>query len=142
MAVSQVAYPPFAGEVENNRQFYQDEGLKIRFIPFQGIYDGKSYPKSYTDEELQIFGLKRSNAEWPYRKGSVCNAGCNVARVWPNGVVWPCFYIDKEMGSVYKEIRFEDSLMSCPLSYCGCPLNYHDPYLFEKAKLASSLTNV
>ena len=37
------------------------------------------------------------------------------------------------MGNIYNKIEFRKNLIICPLTFCGCPFDERDPYLFNKA---------
>jgi len=128
-----VAFPPFISRLEEFREFYGKEGIDFSFGAFIGIYDGKKYPESYTEEEISAFGLDVSEQSKFLQKGNLCNAGFNAAVVFSNGNVFPCFQIKEKLGNVYEEIDFYDAPITCPARQCGCPLNLYDEYLFEKA---------
>lgn len=130
----EVAYPPIMPEVEQHKAFFKKYGIELKFNPFIGEYDGKTYPDSYTWEELKIFGLsKQEQVDIHHQKGKLCNGGYNVAQIDVFGIVRPCPNMQKQIGHIYKEINFENELIRCPFDFCGCPLNAFEPYLFKKA---------
>jgi len=127
-----VAYPPFVGEVEKYKTFFEKHGMAIQFSPFSGIYRGCEYPDSYTEDEIERFDISNTLRKFSM-KGKVCNAGYNVATVSPAGNIQPCTAFDEYLGNVYYVIKFDNRLRKCPVDYCCCPLNFCDPLLFEKA---------
>jgi MoaA/NifB/PqqE/SkfB family radical SAM enzyme len=134
-----VAYPPLYSEIEKYRSYFKEKGIDITFVPFRGRYRWKQYPKAYTGQEIKNFGFgtpQNSPADIMscfYRKGKLCNAGYNVAVIFPSGNAHACFLIGQSMGNVFTDIAFNKNLIKCPFKYCSCPLNIYDPPLFEKA---------
>ena len=134
-----VAYPPLYSEIEKYRSYFKEKGIDITFVPFRGRYRWKQYPKAYTGQEIKSFGFgapQNSPADIMscfYRKGKLCNAGYNVAVIFPSGNAQACFLIGQNMGNVFTDIAFNKNLIKCPFKYCSCPLNIYDPFLFEKA---------
>jgi len=128
-----VAYPPLAKEVEKYRSFFNKRGIELMFTYFMGTYNGKEYPASYTEKELDVFCLDRERLRTIYPYNKVCNAGFNAATVDSNGNVRPCFQMAESIGNIYTKIKFNDNLTICPFKLCGCPLKDLDPFLFGKA---------
>ena len=130
-----VAYPPLFSEAEKYRIFFNKKGIDIQFKPLFGKYNGKLYPRSYNDEEIEGFGFNRAQIKEYYRYQGICNAGFNAGVVVPNGDIYPCHHKNKSeiLGNIYKEIKFSKYLTVCPLRYCKCPLKQFDPYLFQRA---------
>jgi MoaA/NifB/PqqE/SkfB family radical SAM enzyme len=130
----EVAYPPHKTEVKKYKAFLQNYGIELKFNPFIGMYNGKTYPGSYSDEELELFGATKK--EWVdlfHQKGELCNAGYNVAQVDAFGIVESCPQMQKKIGHIYKGINFENKMLRCPFDFCVCPLKTCDQHLFEKA---------
>lgn len=129
----QVAYPPLINEEEKYKHFFQEKGINITYIPFKGNYNGKHYPGSYTLEEIKTFGLDVSCCDVLNLKGKICNAGYNIVAALQNGIIVQCFTIYKEMGHIYKKIKFNNKLTLCTVCYCGCPFYKYDQALFAIA---------
>lgn len=137
-----VAYPSLAGRIKDIRNFFADRGIDIDAVPYKGKYNGMIYPESYTEKEIEIFGM-------PYysdlksimcnQKGRICNAGYNVGAIRPDGSIYPCYENKKKIGYINKYINFSNKLMKCPFDHCGCCLNLYDTYLFNKAKRENSM---
>ncbi|MFX0023949.1 MAG: radical SAM protein [Candidatus Hermodarchaeota archaeon] len=129
----EVGYPPLLKEVEKYKKFFLEKGIDLTFSPYMGRYKGKSYPDSYSEKELKIFGLEEFNIKQYYQHGQFCNVGYNVGLVKPNGDISYCIAINKSLGNIYEGIKFKNKLVRCPSKFCNCPVNIYDPYLFRKA---------
>jgi len=136
-----VAYPSLLDKAAKYKIFFQEKGIAVNFSSFLGDYHGKKYPESYSDEELQVFGLDKCCRLQNHLRGKACNVGYNVALVLPTGVIDLCHQVHQEIGNIYKNIKFSHKLITCPFDFCNCPLNIYDPYLFEKACSETSSDN-
>ncbi len=129
-----VAYPAILGEVEKYKDFFKKKGIKIVFDPFVGSYNGQWYPEAYTDKEIDIFGLEPSCKSRTDSKRKICNAGYNIAVVFSDGSIYPCYQLKRyATGNIYKKIKFNDKLMACPFDVCKCSVDACDHYLYNKA---------
>jgi len=128
----EVAYPALLGEAEGYKKYFREKGVELKFYPFQGYYDGRLYPESYTPEELRIFSLERSCLDSFNSKGKICNTGFNAGVVSPVGDIRLCYQRNRGIGNIYGKIRFEDKLTTCPFSFCTCPFNALDSGLLLK----------
>jgi MoaA/NifB/PqqE/SkfB family radical SAM enzyme len=128
----EIAYPSMLNEVKKYKEFFKRKKIDIKFFPFIGEYKNKKYPESYTTEEIKMFGLEKSKNIFNHR-GEFCNAGYNAGTVLTNGDIIRCFSIPEKLGNVYKEIKFKEKLIRCPMEFCGCPMKSFDKSLFAKA---------
>ena len=128
----EVAYPALLGEAEGYKKYFHEKGVELKFYPFQGYYDGRLYPESYTSAELRSFSLDRSCLDGFNSKGKVCNTGYNAGVVSPAGDISPCYQRSRDIGNIYGAIRFEDKLTTCPFSFCTCPFHALDSGLLLK----------
>lgn len=129
-----VSHPSLSGAVKKYRDFFMSRGVKLNFSKFSGLYQGRHYPESYTEEELEAFGIKYSEDMLRYRSlGRLCNAGYNTGVVWSSGEVLPCHGIREVIGNIYGEIGFSDRLMRCPVEDCSCPMSIYHRSLFQRA---------
>jgi hypothetical protein len=72
----EVGHPSLMKEVKSYRELFHERGVPIQFGVFKGEFQGKSYPESYTDEEIKCFGLNQETAKKIFRqKGKLCNVG-------------------------------------------------------------------
>ena len=142
----EVGHPALVPEAAKYRDFFSSRGVALRFGPFAGTFEGKRYPQSYTDGELEILGLDPSvrthYVEHNARRAFMCNAGYNAAVVRPNGDVFPCDHVQKRIGNVYEKIEFSSRMTRCPVRFCSCPLYEYDPPLFAVAQRENRLKNL
>ncbi len=135
IVAQEVAYPKLFNEVEEYKEFFKKKGIELGFSRFQGVCGGKRYPDSYTQQELETFGLenKEEIKMSLSSRGEICNAGYNVAAVMSNGDIHLCHEIPRNLGHIYKGIQFKNRLIKCPVERCHCPFNVYETYLLERA---------
>ncbi|MFC1705559.1 hypothetical protein ACFL59_01910 [Planctomycetota bacterium] len=138
-AAREVAFPPLLSEVNRYRRAFADEGIDLTFMPYLGPNQGKLYPESYTEEELEIFGITKELGVHAVHQ-NLCNAGYNAVEVGTSGDVWTCHRLRRPLGHVYREIRFCSDLLRCPLRFCNCPLSVFDRRLYRRAKQELKVT--
>jgi MoaA/NifB/PqqE/SkfB family radical SAM enzyme len=105
-----VGFPPLLPQVEGFRRRFEDAGLKFVVNPFQGIYQGRKYPDSYSDEERRVMsGIAQPFRDGPRAdpdqsfyvehilemharspEGKLCRSGQVYCRVMHDGVVYRC----------------------------------------------------
>lgn len=56
-----VPWPPFFDKIKFFKKSFDENNINIVLQPFDGIYNGKKYPDSYTDEEKKILHLFTKN---------------------------------------------------------------------------------
>jgi MoaA/NifB/PqqE/SkfB family radical SAM enzyme len=131
VAVHAVAHPTLLPRVRELRDMLGRRDLELRFDPFLGTHDGRTYPDAYTAEERRAFDLADTSIF--LTEGRLCNAGANVGLVLPNGDVRVCSEVDTPLGNVYEALEFHDELTVCPSARCRCPFYSHDRGLFQAA---------
>jgi hypothetical protein len=129
-----VAHPSIGNnDINYFRNYLRPHDISFSFGPFIGKYNDKTYPQSYSADEFEKFNLENMNMF--KQKGNICNAGLNVAAVYPNGNIHSCFQVKEKLGNIYSEINFKNEPTTCPAANCDCPLNYYDPHLFSLVRL-------
>jgi MoaA/NifB/PqqE/SkfB family radical SAM enzyme len=131
----EVAHPSLLPDVEHYRGMLRDNGIVLSFGPFHGEYQGRTYPASYTEEEIQGFNLGRKGAKGAQfsQKGNLCNAGYNAVSANGDGQLTPCRDVRENLGNMFGEIRFQPEVRRCPVDACTCPVNFYDEPLFKLA---------
>jgi len=132
----EVGHPDFISEVEAYKRKFRERGIELLFGPFHGEYKGKLYPEAYSKQEIKAFGFNATpynTIESFYQKNTICNAGYNVAVIFPNGDVFPCYKLKEKLGSIYQGVTFRKNLVRCPFDFCPCPFKEYDSNLFQKA---------
>lgn len=128
-----VLYPTLSKRAESDILLMKQQGLRsVNLKVFKGVFDGKSYPKSYTPKEKNLF--EKIQGEYPYTNqyiggkrnfcGMKCSAGVRFFRVDPEGSIARCASDRTEHGNLFGTgFHFDDKPLPC------------------KAKEALSLTN-
>ncbi len=127
-----VAHPKIKSRLKEVLDFANINSMSLSFAPFYGVANGKNYPESYSQEELELFKIAKSEISCFMQKGKLCNAGYNVAVVFSNGNIYPCHQIKTKIGNIYEGFKFANKMTNCPSKKCGCPLNKYDEYLFKQ----------
>ncbi len=125
-----VAYPPLAPIAGQIKKSFKERGIDVSFHAFNGLFENRVYPQSYTRDDMKHFGLPGDFMEELLNKGKPCNAGFNSGFVHKDGNITYCKDIRKSIGHIYGKIRFEDTGVICPYEYCDCPLKNFDARLF------------
>jgi len=102
------------------KELFVSHKIKFSFMPFNGSWNGYSYPQSYTGEQRRLF----KQGGWyemlkPYMfirdfSGIPCLAGKNLLYVYP-GHIRRCLYDTTPIDSF-------DKVLPCKVHYCGCGL--------------------
>jgi MoaA/NifB/PqqE/SkfB family radical SAM enzyme len=117
-----VAYPPLLPKMDYYKQYFEDRGIALEFVPFY---------KSCRDQADSEAGKEKVISDsvpedrWVMKplasKGRHCHAGYNIGAVTPQGIIRPCFSMDGSLGNIYGNIRFSKCMMKCPAPVCICP---------------------
>lgn len=93
---SLVAYPDFFDRLEGWRERVAEAGIECFLNPFQGVWRGRSYPQSYSDEEAVLLDRTALREACDLRmgrtspRGRPCAAGRRHLRIWPDGAIYRC----------------------------------------------------
>ena len=52
-----VGTPAIIPDLPRFRAVFSEADIEIGFPPFSGVHEGRTYPDSYTEEELAVLGL-------------------------------------------------------------------------------------
>ncbi|MDD5628404.1 MAG: radical SAM protein [Elusimicrobia bacterium] len=102
-----VAYPDLLERLASFREAFARQGLTFVVNPFQGEYQGRRYPESYTDEERGLISGSSVNVEAdpgkaPHKEfvqqilarespqGRLCRAGYQHIRIEDDAAVYRC----------------------------------------------------
>lgn len=102
-----VAYPAILPDLERTRGIFGRHGLTFVVNPFQGIYEGRRYPESYTLDERELIegstvNLNGNAQNAPHKefvrqilnrespKGRLCRSGYQHIRIEDDGRVFRC----------------------------------------------------
>jgi MoaA/NifB/PqqE/SkfB family radical SAM enzyme len=135
ISVQEVGHPSMVSKVKKYREYFRENGIDLKFQPFRGIWHGRSYPFSYSEEEQILFKFDRINLakKFSHKKNQFCNAGYNVVVTDNYGNIKPCYKINENLGNIYGEIKLKKDLIKCPFDFCGTPFYFFEPILFKQA---------
>lgn len=117
------AWPPYIENIDEFASISEKESMMLKVIPFCGVYEGKSYPDSYTAQEKEILGMDSSWEESVSRKGSLCMAGYRTALIYPDGKVARCGQMGEKylVGNFFdEEFELLSSPLPCEAERCPC----------------------
>ena len=124
-----VAYPPLFGRIKQDLERFSSEGVRqIKVKVFQGKYEGKRYPRDYTDREQAIirgFGLDNFEQQILDSRvsflGRKCEAGHLAFYMDISGNVTRCVTLKDVYGNLFEgTFRPGDLPRRCPVKKCGC----------------------
>lgn len=144
--VSQVMYPPLINRFEDLRYEMQVNDIRLYPKVFEGTYDNKPYPFSYTDadkEQLKewIEFANMVNKDYRYSedilfgaedgkisfKDQMCNAGVNNVVINEHGSVYRCWNMGDDLGNIFHGgFHLLDKTTSCPFDKAQCPQMCYD----------------
>jgi MoaA/NifB/PqqE/SkfB family radical SAM enzyme len=139
---SYVGYPPFLRTAETFLARAQAARIPFTILSYQGEFEGRRYPESYTEEEkdkLRMLnhahdGRAASRAEWDVQHKVVvdrieekdeilrtCRMGQMYAWIQPDGRAMRCCKSPVPLGNLLDgTFRFLDEAQPCRVSSCIC----------------------
>ncbi|MBI5241192.1 MAG: radical SAM protein [Elusimicrobia bacterium] len=142
--VTFVAYPPHLDRILHFQKRVQDAGVRFSILPFNGAWDGRTYPQGYTEAEkkviLQACGDDEPNlrsfkwgnggkaedgpaaAKSSTTKGRPCLMGKSYARIYPDGSAKRCCAPGAaELGNLIEgTFRLQEEPAPCASERCPC----------------------
>ncbi len=124
-----VAYPPVLGRMRKDFERLRAEGIaRIEAKVFQGSYEGRRYPRDYSEDEralLEELGLNRYEREILASRvcflGRKCIAGHRAFVMDPSGQVTRCHSVANEHGNLFEgTFRPDETARRCPVRRCSC----------------------
>ena len=130
-----VPWPPLLPKLAHYRAEFRKRGLPFTAMIFQGKWNGKDYPASYTQEERVLLADMMSDpsikdSEVKYRlerqspRGKLCHAGRIYANIKGNGDVYRCgqdAFGRRPMGNIFDpDFKLYEAPEPCPADSCSC----------------------
>lgn len=126
--VTVVFYPPYISEIKKQIDVFMQEGMTITGRVFRGLYNGRTYPDSYTQKEiidiqeyldpLDTYFLNEGTSF----VGLPCLAGKRFVKVDNLGNIERCGDINQNLGNLFdRNIRLYKRSRPCTSKKCGCP---------------------
>jgi MoaA/NifB/PqqE/SkfB family radical SAM enzyme len=108
VVVNYVAWPPLLTRIEKDFEYLKDKGIKnMTVFTFLGEYNGKSYPESYIENEIELISklstykreidILRCNTKY---KGIRCEAGHKYFTAELDGTIYKCRSINIKHGNI------------------------------------------
>jgi MoaA/NifB/PqqE/SkfB family radical SAM enzyme len=129
ITVSYVTYPPLLKRMRQDFEFLKSQGIDV-IIPltYQGVYNGKPYPASYTREEILLIKelvhepleLYITTSSMKF-KNKLCKAGSNFFYMDVKGNVYRCATLNTvPMGNLFNgTFAAHRAPTPCPAEYCN-----------------------
>jgi MoaA/NifB/PqqE/SkfB family radical SAM enzyme len=126
-----VTYPPFLDDLPRYAAACRAAGVEFHLRVFRGEYNGRPYPRSFTEEETRrLADMLDDPIQTEYQValrptlGEPCYAGAVYANVKPDGEVYRCGQasdLKKPVGNLFDpEFRLWDRPAPCPFTHCSC----------------------
>ena len=128
--VGYLGYVPLFERMEKDMEQLRTSGIKlVNAKTFRGYYEGRSYPKSYSEKERDLLSKHFIDpreegvvGEKVNYFGRLCGAGERYFRMDPAGNLFRCSTSYKGYGNLFSgKYNFDESPKPCPLTNCGCP---------------------
>jgi len=130
--VCYLAYPPQMKHIPFLNKQFKDAGLNFTLAAFFGEYDGRKYPKAYTQEEKELIRPYLGDIDrltyhlnGQSRRGKLCNAGYLYANIKGDGSITRCSTVFNEPFANITEDNFRllDFPQPCSSESGYCPCN-------------------
>ena len=127
--VCYLAYPPQMDKINFYSKEFEKNGIGFALAAFWGIYDGKSYPQSYSEKEKEMMkpylgDMNRVtyHLEGKKTKGKLCRAGNVYASIKADGKVTRCGPLShKPIGNIFDDnFKLFSDPMPCEAEVCPC----------------------
>ena len=123
-----IVHPNLLHRMKSDIDSLKSRGIKkLRIKMFRGVYEGKYYPASFTEEQGEF--IRTFDADWPELalldeipslKGKLCHAGGRFLFMTRNGDLRRCSGIFNKYGNLFEnKVLFDDSPKPCPSSNCA-----------------------
>jgi len=130
--VNFVPWPPSLKDTPGYKEVFESNNIKFVLQPFIGDYEGRNYPRGYTDDEKKILGIFSDEANTKAvdfkttnesnKKGKLCRMGQNYAFIHPDGETDRCCKDHTmKLGNVIKgTFKLLDEAIPCQADECNC----------------------
>ncbi len=134
IGINFVAYPAHLEGMKEYKEKVISKHLSFDIMPFRGEYQGRNYPKEYTEEEkrlikecdsqtaakmLETYGGDKKNS----RKGELCRMGQMYTKIHPDGTAYRCCFINDggKLGNLIDDtFSLYEKPKICEYDECPC----------------------
>lgn len=128
--IDYVMYPPLIPRFKEIHDRFAKEGLYVEAKVFRGVYKGKIYPESFTEEERNMFYTYiPSEVDRAASFGNLsfrhipCSAGKNLIRIFPSGLITRCPHDNEKLGNLFTgELNLHKKVKNCVVPFCKCTM--------------------
>ena len=141
--IDYVMYPELIPRFLEIHERFKKEGLFVEAKDFRGMYGGKKYPESYTQEERDFFSKytpsevdRAASFKDLSFTGVPCSAGFDLVRIFANGVITRCPHDRENLGNLFSgKLKLHKTVKPCVVPNCKCTLAIKEKCVdFEKRK--------
>jgi len=117
-----VLHPTLIERFQGDCRYFDSRGIKLSAKPFQGVYQGKRYPKAYPDNVKNIFSNNaHGSAFYPFCfKGINCSAGRLSVHIESDGLVTRCLDDLTILGNIHDGFKLKNTASPCRSYRCSC----------------------
>lgn len=147
--IAYVAYPPLLQNLKEIMKITKKNNVEFKIIPFSGVFEGRVFPKGYSDAEKRLLKEaaensvnKELNSQWlrwhvnkeesnneekkDEESSRLCRMGQMYARILPDGKVTRCCIpvneSDNKIGNIFDEdFELLDEPALCRVRVEDCP---------------------
>ncbi|MFA6092617.1 MAG: hypothetical protein WCU88_13420 [Elusimicrobiota bacterium] len=147
VTTTMVSYPPIFDQLPRFRDILESAGISCWVAPYQGTYEGRSYPESFTQEQKDwLYSTHGAESRTGFQHGvhslrpmgKPCTAGQKYFRAYPDGWVHRCSAAkdttcSQAIGNIKDpDFRLLSDPTPCPAMHCNSPMEYHKLVEVEK----------
>jgi len=127
--INYLAYPPHLKLMKHYADKFIEHGFELFVMTFWGKYNGKDYPRGYTQEEIHLIKPCLGNRqgekfqiEPKEVKGKLCRAGQVYAVIKADGSVFRCGgSCSESIGNLFSDtFKLLDDPSPCKSEFCPC----------------------
>lgn len=131
--VAIVAWPPHLPHLQSWVKRLRQEGIAAYVLPFQGMYEGRLYPQSYSAADQRILssrqlayegsqGLEALGLREEVPTGRLCQTGWRYVYVHNDGTIVRCPYDSAPLGNLFQgQWSLLTEATPCRAELCVCP---------------------
>lgn len=140
--INYVMYPPVISRFPEIYEKFKKEGFILEARAFRGVWEGKTYPRDYTEEERRVFYEyipsevdRAASFESLSFFGVPCSAGKKLIRIRPDGSITRCPHDNEVLGNMFeRKIDLHKIIKKCAVPYCKCTLAIKENCVDFKAR--------
>jgi MoaA/NifB/PqqE/SkfB family radical SAM enzyme len=126
--VNYLAHPLTMHRMEEDLRFFQQQGIDTFVLTFRGSHEGKSYPNSYSEQDIATIKkhILDENIELRFAfnklnyRGFYCNAGVSYYFMDKSGNISRCTTLNKKIGNLFQgKLSLNSPIRPCISNNCN-----------------------